>query len=343
SIGGVRRAARRGDGRSRRRYVGVLVHVQEVAGRRRDGRGRLLRRTVDDKYAAALFEQCDDVGPLQRAVDHDARPLREARHRAERHRVELGTRHLDGRLGDDVDARRREDASNQVVALDAATRGLARRLQHVQQRADVHRVELALPHAHAPPALAIVLAPRPLVDHRVGRQLVTAHRADAVPAQPLHDAVLVEQVAAGEARRELARHVVLEADRAALVVLRQVVGGDADDGDPFQRARRRRRRALLRRRRRRRGLRHLLRRLVQGLLEPHVARAAVRHLHAARRARRAPLRLVAAPVGAAAASREPGQHFSGSLVLLSGAPELTLRLWLWLASWSLLLVSRYTL
>ena len=85
----------------------------------------LRRHAVNDEDASALFEQRDDVGPLQRPVDHDARSLREPRHRAERHRVELGARHLDGRFGNNVDARRRQHASYEVVALDAAAQALS--------------------------------------------------------------------------------------------------------------------------------------------------------------------------------------------------------------------------
>ena len=92
--------------------------------------------------------------------------------------------------------------------------GLARRLQHVQQRADVHGVQLAQlashAHARASPSRARARAAR-AVDHgsRSAAHNGKLDRRNAF-SSTTPTPVLVEQVAAGQARRQLARHVVLE-------------------------------------------------------------------------------------------------------------------------------------
>ena len=181
--------------------------------------------------------------------------------------------------------------------------------------------ELAL-HAHAPPALAIVLAPRPLVDpSRSAARNGTPGRRSACSATPRRSPV---EQAAGEALRELARHVVLEVD-VQHSVLRQVVAATRTRGASASR----RRAGPAARRRRRRGLRHLL---PPGPGPAGAARSSRRGPSSARLRGRYywPLCHWSCAAGAAAASREPDSIFlvsgllSGLLSSLSG-----FGLWLW--------------
>ena len=80
----------------------------------------------------------------------------------------------------------------------------ARRVQDVAQRPHAHPLELRLAHAHAPVARSIPPPPRPLVSGVVGRELEAAHGAGAAPPEPPSDAVVMEEVAAGEARGDAA-------------------------------------------------------------------------------------------------------------------------------------------